>query len=147
MADIDGILKIEAASFRQPWGRQAILDELHVQDAIRFVARPQMALPGEAAVIGYLFARMLTDVLHLMKIAVDPQWRNRGTATVMLAAVQAQARRRGAVMAVLEVRPTNTAAIAFYRKAGFQSIGTRPNYYPITGESALVMSKRFKEES
>jgi ribosomal protein S18 acetylase RimI-like enzyme len=48
---------------------------------------------------------------------------------------------------LLEVRSANIAAINLYKKTGFQTIGIRPNYYPQTGESALVMSKRLKEES
>jgi ribosomal-protein-alanine N-acetyltransferase len=58
-----------------------------------------------------------------------------------------EGKRRGAATALLEVRSANIAAINLYKKTGFQTIGIRPNYYPQTGESALVMSKRLKEES
>ena len=144
--DIDGILDIETASFAQPWGRLTILDELMVSDAVRLGARtpsPQ----ADAALIGFLFARVLDDEMHLMKLAVDPQWRMRGAASALLRAALAEARRRRAVSIVVEVRSTNRGAIGFYRKAGFKTIGVRPNYYPQTGENALVMSKPLKEAS
>lgn len=145
--DIEPILKIETAVFAQPWGRRAILDEFSVRDAFQLVARPLAPPHIETTVIGYLFARMLTDEMHLMKIAVDPRWRKRGTATALLDAGREAARRRGAAVMVLEVRPSNLAAIGFYRQAGFRTIGKRPNYYPQTGESALVMLKHLKEAS
>ena len=65
----------------------------------------------------------------------------------LLSAAQNEGSRRGAATALLEVRSANIAAISLYKKTGFQTIGIRPNYYPQTGESALVMSKRLKEES
>ena len=42
----------------------------------------------------------------------------------------------------LEVRPSNTAAIALYDSAGFNEIGKRPNYYPGPRgrEDAIVMA-------
>ena len=97
--------------------------------------------------MAYIFVRFLTDEMHIMKIAVAPQWRNRGLGEALLSAVQTEGNRRGAATALLEVRSANIAAINLYKKTGFQTIGIRPNYYPQTGESALVMSKRLKEES
>ena len=50
---------------------------------------------------------------------------------------------------ILEVRPSNTAAVALYRKLGYEEIGVRKNYYPAdpqlgTREDALVMAKSIK---
>jgi ribosomal-protein-alanine N-acetyltransferase len=143
--DIDGIAGIEAASFTQPWGRRAILDELAVSGAVHIAARRVPAPQAGGALVGFILARILWDEMHIMKLAIDPAWRHRGVAAALLEAAQAQARRHGAVKALLEVRLGNTAAIEFYRKAGFATIGVRPNYYPSTGENALVMSKALKE--
>jgi len=68
-------------------------------------------------------------------------------ATSLLAAAQDEAKRRGVASTLLEVRASNLGAIQFYQKIGFQTIGIRTNYYPPTGENALVMSKSLKEES
>jgi ribosomal-protein-alanine N-acetyltransferase len=43
---------------------------------------------------------------------------------------------------LLEVRPSNPQALAFYQHVGFAQIGIRKNYYPSTGatrEDAIVM--------
>jgi len=47
---------------------------------------------------------------------------------------------------VLEVRPSNTEAVAFYRRFGFQVIATRPGYYSDSREDALILKLDMKEE-
>ncbi len=39
----------------------------------------------------------------------------------------------------LEVRPSNAAALALYKKFGFKSCGRRPHYYLDNGEDAVIM--------
>jgi ribosomal-protein-alanine N-acetyltransferase len=48
--------------------------------------------------------------------------------------------------AVLEVRPSNTDAVALYRRFGFQVIATRPGYYTDRREDALILKLDMKEE-
>jgi ribosomal-protein-alanine N-acetyltransferase len=36
----------------------------------------------------------------------------------------------------------NKAALALYRRFGMAPVGVRPNYYPATGEDALIMWAR-----
>lgn len=145
--DIENILSVETESFVQPWRRQALLDELTHPDAFQCVARQALPAKGQEVVVGYIMVRFLLDEMHLMKLAVAPRWRRRGIATDLLVAAQQEASRRDATVILLEVRPSNEAAVLFYHAAGFQIIGRRPNYYPQTGEDALVMLKRLKEES
>lgn len=145
--DIEAISRIETESFAHPWKRQAIIDELNCPVGCHFAAKDFLPSQPHAVVMAYIFVRFLSDEMHIMKIAVAPQWRNRGIGKALLSAVQMEGKRRGAATALLEVRHANIAAINLYQKTGFQTIGIRPNYYPQTGESALVMSKRLKEES
>lgn len=144
--DIESIGAIEAASFAQPWQPSALMAELSVPESWHHIAGVPAPDRKRTVVVGYIMVRFLTDEMHIMKLAVDPAWRKRGVATALLEAAQREARRRRAAVMLLEVRPSNRAAIRFYRKAGFHTIGIRPNYYPQTGEDALVMSKRLKEE-
>ena len=52
------------------------------------------------------------------------------------------AREHGAQRVFLEVRPSNTPAVALYHSEGFNEIGRRPRYYPaVQGrEDAIVMA-------
>ena len=47
----------------------------------------------------------------------------------------------------LEVRPSNTAAIALYEGFGFEEVGRRKNYYDLPKEDALILTRYFKEEA
>jgi ribosomal-protein-alanine N-acetyltransferase len=38
-----------------------------------------------------------------------------------------------------EVRPSNTAALALYKKLGFKMLGIRKGYYSIPPEDAIVL--------
>lgn len=147
MDDTEHLLVIEAEAFAQPWQRQAIIDELTHPDAWHRVARTSTPGGSPLAIVGYILVRFLTDDMHIMKLAVDRRWRQKGMATSLWDAARQEAMRRKAAEALLEVRPSNQAAIRFYQKVGFQTIGIRSHYYSDTGESALVMSKRLKEES
>jgi len=144
--DAERIFTIETEAFAQPWQRQAIIDELANPDAWHQIARNPTPDGSRLTIAGYILVRFLTDEMHIMKLAVDSRWRQMGIATALLEAAQTEAMRRAAAVMLLEVRPSNRAAIRFYQKAGFRTIGIRSNYYPNTGEDALVMSKRFKEE-
>jgi ribosomal-protein-alanine N-acetyltransferase len=72
-------------------------------------------------------------------LAVDPAWHRRGIAQRLLANDAREAVRRGARHLTLEVRVSNDAAQALYRKFGFAPAGVRRNYYVETNEDALIM--------
>ena len=45
----------------------------------------------------------------------------------------------------LEVRASNSAAIALYQKHGFERVGERKNYYEAPKEDAILMTRTFKK--
>ena len=62
------------------------------------------ALEAEGALIGALLWAERDEALFLGRLAVDPRWRGRGAAHVLLAAAEAEARRRGLARLRLNVR-------------------------------------------
>ena len=60
---------------------------------------------------------------------VDAAWRGRGVGSALVQAAIDWARGEGLHKLCLEVFPTNTAAIALYRKCGFVEEGLRPKQY------------------
>jgi ribosomal-protein-alanine N-acetyltransferase len=134
---ISDVLEIEQASFQHPWNRRSFEDEFASRDAAHYAV-----LDSERrCMIGYLFVRIVSREMHLMKIAVAPRWRRNGVAAWTLEQCFAKARRRGIEKVILEVRASNRAAISLYAKLGFSGIGIRQRYYSDTGENALVMAK------
>ena len=91
------------------------------------------------AVVGYAVTMAAGDVVDLLRIAVHPTQRRRGTARALLRAVLEQAATTEAQRMLLEVRVGNAAARAFYASAGFTEIARRPRYYR-DGTDALVLA-------
>lgn len=85
---------------------------------------------------------LVGDEAHVTTLAVDADLRRRGVATRLVRALLRAAADRGAVAATLEVRRSNEAARALYRRLGFEPAGVRPRYHPATGEDAIVMWRR-----
>lgn len=142
--DIDAILPIEGHSFQRPWERRSFLSELGLPGSENLAVRHSDPV-GHKRIVAYIFFRRVADEMHILKIAVAPEWRCRGIATVLMEKSLELAVTKGCRAAYLEMRPANDAALKLYRKLGFHMIGMRKNYYPETGEDALVMCKKLRE--
>ena len=141
--DLDKILTIDRTAFNTSWKRKSFVEEIDRPDAYGYVARKQLG-NGRMDTIAYVFARILLKEMHIMRIAVATGYQARGVATGLLQQCFKLAKQHKVSAVCIEVRPLNKSAIALYRKSGFQMLGTRPNYYPETGEDALVMVKRIE---
>jgi len=130
-ADLPQVIAIERRAFVTPWSLAMFVLELSKPSSVCLAAL------SERRISGYLVCSRYADVWHLMNIAVDPASRRRGIARALLEALLARAGREEPY--TLEVRPTNTSAIALYEQLGFRSAGVRPRYYQDTGEDALIM--------
>ena len=143
--DLDDILTIDHKVFKRPWHRKLFSDELSRKDAYSYVVRTQVDA-GLMEIIAYVFVRVLVNEMQILRIAVATGYQDRGVATWLLQQCFKLAEHKRVDAVSIEVRPTNKTAIALYRKSGFQQLDTRPNYYPDTGEDALVMVKHLKEQ-
>jgi ribosomal-protein-alanine N-acetyltransferase len=132
-ADLDRVLRIEQATFPNPWRRSFFLADIHRPDSLCIVAE------NEAGVCGYLIAWGREEV-HIANIAVAPELRNQGIGTELMKRALEFAQHQGADNVYLEVRVSNTGAQRFYRRFGFVPTYLRRGYYE-NGEDAIVMEK------
>ncbi len=130
-ADLPAVMAIERRSFPTPWSLAMFVLELAKPASICIGAWQANPLAG------YLVCARYADVWHLMNIAVEPARRRSGVARGLLAAMVERTGEQAPI--TLEVRTSNTPAIALYERFGFQAAGTRPRYYADTGEDALIM--------
>jgi len=135
-ADLPQVIAIERRAFPTPWSLAMFVLELSKPSSICLAAVRDGQGKGET-LAGYLICARYADVWHVMNIAVDPPLRRRGIASALLWRLFEQAGPGDSY--TLEVRPSNTAAIALYERYGFRSAGTRPRYYQDTGEDAVIM--------
>ena len=139
--DVEQILAIEEVSFKAPWSRTLFLEELACKTAFNYVVKLTGSEKHEP-VIAYICSRIIGCELSILRIAVFPKLRNLGIASWLLDKCFKVARDKGVTSVFLEVRESNSAAIAIYGKLGFISVGKRPAYYPETGEDAVVLTKK-----
>lgn len=133
-ADVRDVLRIEQQSFSTTWPANAFYQELHDNKlAHYFIGRARDRL------VAYGGIWVILEDSHITTIAVDPQYRGCRYGELMLLHLLDEAIERGASWMTLEVRESNTAAQALYRKYGFTTVSTRRGYYSDNNENALVM--------
>ena len=139
LRDLNAIERIERDSYRTPWSRSMFAGEL---------AKPSSLCLGafesdgdEGKLVGYLIVSRYVDAWHVMNVAVDPEHRGRGIASMLLERLFELTVDDGRRGYTLEVRVSNSGAIALYERLGFKSRGVRRGYYTDNREDALIMWK------
>ncbi len=130
---LDDIVLIENQSFPTPWHRKIFEMELNKPRTLHSVC-----MLGEG-VVGYLISWMLYDEIHILNVAVHPDYRRNGIAKLLIDHTVNHFIEKGAMSVILEVRTSNIAAQRLYEKLGFTTLRIRKRYYTDTGEDAIVM--------
>lgn len=134
--DLDRVVEIEKDGFKHPWSGTLLKRELgHAWSTILLAVEGE----GEERILGFIVFWLVHDELHVLNIAVALEARRRGIGRALMEQAADQGRRRGAALSTLEVRRSNTPALALYRALGYRQVGIRPNYYTDEGEDAIVM--------
>jgi [ribosomal protein S18]-alanine N-acetyltransferase len=134
--DVRAVMDIERRAYQFHWTEGIFRDCLRVGYGCWV-----MELAGGVA--GYGVMSLVVGEAHLLNICVAPEWQRQGYGRLLLEHFMELARERGASQMFLEVRLSNTAAIALYRGRGFNEVGMRKNYYPGEKgrEDALILAK------
>lgn len=133
-ADVDDVVAIENAVYPFPWTRGNFMDSIACGYSVwgcRFAEQ----------LVGYFVLMMAIDEAHLLNISVADKRQGMGFGARLLRHAMQVAAQAGATSVLLEVRPSNVQALAFYGHFGFRQIGVRRGYYPAEqgSEDALVM--------
>lgn len=80
----------------------------------------------------------ILDEAHITVLAIDPRYQRRGLGKWLLVNLLIDASERTLTRATLEVRPSNSRALALYESFGFETLGRRRRYY-VDGEDALIL--------
>lgn len=131
------VVQIEEANYPQPWSSTVFLSEIAQRRSRRYT----VATIGPL-VVGYCGLMVVVEDGHITTLTVDTAWHRRGIGTVLLLDQARAASGLGVRHLTLEVRASNSPAEALYRRFGFAPVGVRRNYYPETGEDAIVMWAR-----
>jgi len=133
--DLDDVMQVEGAAYSHPWS-------LGVMSGCLRMGYDMWVGEVDQVIRAHAVIQMMVDEVHLLNVCVHPAFQRRGYGDQMLNHVIQRAGELGAHRIILEVRPSNKAAVKMYYAAGFERIGVRKGYYPAEEgrEDAWVLS-------
>lgn len=134
--DVPAVSQIDKLSFTLPWPEHSF----HYEVAENRVARCFVAETEDHRIAAMIVSWIIVDEMHIATIATHPDFRRQGIGESLLHNALLDGRDAGAHLAFLEVRASNEAAQAMYRKFGFRASGKRPRYYRDNNEDAILMT-------
>lgn len=140
--DLSMVSDIERRSYEFPWSHGVFRDCL-------LAGYQCIVLIRDDRVAGYGILSVAAGEAHILNLCVDPEVRALGYGERLLDELLYRARSATVREVFLEVRPSNTSAIALYRKKGFHHIAARPAYYQANEgrEDAAVYAKKLVIDS
>lgn len=128
-------MNIERRAFEFPWSPGIFRDCLRVGYCC-------WCYEVDDEIQGYGVMSVAAGESHILNLTVNPHAQRRGIGRKLMQHFLQLAGRHGAETVMLEVRPSNRAAIKLYEKLGFNEAGRRSNYYPAQEgrEDALLLA-------
>lgn len=133
--DISQVAEIERQIFSIPWSEKAFRDSMEGDNTIYIVAKENNNVAGYAGMY------LSFEEGNITNVAVNPLSRRKGIGEKIVRDILNRAYEKGVRDVFLEVRETNSVAIALYEKIGFKEEGIRKNFYDKPRENALIMWK------
>jgi len=136
LKDIEKILQIENSMYEYPWTEGIFKDCLRVGYCC-------WLLLEDEEIVAYSVLSAAAGESHLLNLCVRKQSRRCGYGRQLMEHMLKLAKRHDASVCLLEVRPSNTAAVELYEKMNFVEVGMRPAYYPAKNghEDALILAR------
>jgi ribosomal-protein-alanine N-acetyltransferase len=138
--DVAQVADIERRSYEFPWGHGVFRDCL-------LAGYHCIVIEREDRVVGYSILSIAAGEAHILNLCVDPKFRQLGYGERLLEEILERAASAEVNDVFLEVRPSNSKAIALYNKKGFRQVASRPAYYQAREgrEDAAVLAKRLRK--
>ena len=138
-SDLDLVVQSENLSLENPWSKRVFSDCLRAGYECWVLASRDRIIAHGVLSVG-------AGEAHVLTICVHPDFRKKGYGRRMLRHLLDKGAKKGAQECFLEVRPSNSVAIALYLAMGFVQVGERRNYYPSNPgstdrEDALILSR------
>jgi [ribosomal protein S18]-alanine N-acetyltransferase len=139
--DLDEVLVLAADSLEAPHWNRRDYEQILLAEPSDPLLRCGLVADSGGKVAGFAVASWLRHeaVAEVEGLFVDLDYRRQGVGSALIAACMTWAAKAGASKVRLEVRASNTAAHALYRRHGFSTAGVRRAYYSSPVEDALVL--------
>ena len=132
LADLNLIVNIEKIAFlTDPWSIKMIKSEFF-NDSLS----NSYVLELNGKIIGYAFITIIKFEIHLNRIAIDPNYQQKGFGMQLLKKILEQNSKNKSVF--LELKYSNISAFKLYSKVGFKKYNIRKNYYSNNIDAILM---------
>jgi [ribosomal protein S18]-alanine N-acetyltransferase len=139
--DLDDVLVLAAESLEAPHWNRRDYEQILLAEPSDPLLRCGLVADSGGKVAGFAVASWLRQeaVAEVEGLFVEMDCRRQGVGSALIAACMTWAAKAGASKVRLEVRASNAAAHALYRRHGFSPAGVRRHYYSSPVEDALVL--------
>jgi len=136
-ADLDEVYKLEQASYPYPWTLGILQNCLKTGYLGRVLENENKGIDA------YSIMSSGGGEAHVLNLCVRAEVQGQGLGRYLLLSLFDDAKILKSDTVLLEVRPSNKAAIALYESVGFNELDVRRNYYPTTKgrEDAIIFAK------
>ena len=134
--DIPALVTIEKVIQFSPWSEDTFYQ------CIIFGAQCWV-IEVKQQIVGFVLFFSKVGEGHILNVGVHPEYQRQGYGQRLMEKILTVAAEEMLSTLYLEVRSSNEAAIALYKKVGFHPVGLRKNYYKNQDryEDALVLEK------
>lgn len=145
-ADAPALSDVHAAAFaplgQAPWAAEAF------RTLLGLPTTTALTIEDETGIAAVIVGQAAADTAEIVTLATRPAAQGQGLARALLDALLARYTAFGLDKVFLEVMAGNAKALSLYRRAGFNKVGERKNYYKDirTGRlrPALVLAKELE---
>ncbi len=139
LSDLDAVFAIEQQAQSSPWTigdfRSSLSSSHHC-----------CVLEYQQLIVAYAITSTAADEAELLNITVAVAHQRQGLGRLVLEVTE-NAFDQTIHTLFLEVRASNTAAIALYQALYFNEVGVRPNYYPAVNTSGSSKKSAQREDA
>ncbi len=142
LQDIAQVMIVEQEVYQFPWTERIFSDCIRVGYLCWIALLDQL-------IIGHPVISVTTDESHMLNLSIAIKHQRKGFGRQFVEFLVQQAAGHDAQTMLLEVRPSNVAAINCYSAAGFNEIGNRKDYYPAPDgrEDALLFARHIPPQN
>jgi len=137
LMDIPRVQWIEQSSFSDPWERETLEEAVDTFSESVFVAE------SSGSLCGYIICGVEDTgeerYGHICSLAVATNARKTGVGTALVKRAEQAAMIQKATAMQLEVRVSNSAAIQFYTRLGYEAVFQACGYYANTEDAIIMM--------
>ncbi|CEK10926.1 ribosomal protein S18-alanine N-acetyltransferase [Legionella hackeliae] len=139
-SDIARVYEIEQLSHRAPWSRDILSDCVLVGYDCRVL---EVMMMSSKQIVGYIICRRNFNICHILNLCVAVAEQRKGYGEKLLEALLHSLANSDSDTVILEVRPSNKAALKLYKKFGFEEDIIKKGYYQDEhGEEDAILLKK-----